>query len=271
MIWMGLVLYIARLERCMKFSCVPSPGRSRFAAMLMLVMLAVPPLYSNGSSPEPALSDATANPHHDHHQPASAGHWEGSVEGKAYSEFNHHVAGTLVVLIGISEIHAALATAVFTWTRFLLPTALMATGLFLLVWSDHDGWPIGARGVLDTFLMGDFETVQHKWFGILSLCIAAIEWIRRLGLIRVRWAQAALPAFAIAGGVSLFLHSHGDHPFGHQIAIHHAVMGVMALTAGSTKLVSDFTATRPAVARPWELAWGTLVLLIGVQLLIYSE
>ena len=254
----------------MKPLWVPWLGRIRPAAMLALVILAAPPLYSH-SQPEPALPGATADHRHDHHS-TSAGHWEGSAEGIAYSEFNHHVAGALVVLIGISEIHSAMVPAAFTWTRFLLPTAMTVTGLFLLVWSDHDGWPIGSRGFLDTFLTGDFETVQHKWFGILSLCIAAVEWIRRLRLIRVRWAQAALPAFAIAGGLSLFLHSHGDHPSGHQIAIHHAVMGLMALTAGSTKLVSGFTATRPAVERsPWELAWGTLVLLIGIQLLIYSE
>ena len=244
----------------------------RLAALLMLLMLAAPPLYSDVSSPEPAPPGATTDHRHDHHHPSSPGHWEGSVEGKAYSEFNHHVAGTLIVLIGLSEIRSAMAPAVFTWTRFLLPTAMTATGVFLLIWSDHDGWPIGPRGFLDTFLTGDFETVQHKWFGILSLCIAAIEWMRRLNLIRVRWAQAALPAFAIAGGLSLFLHSHGDHPSSHHIAIHHAVMGFMALTAGSTKLVSGFSAARPVqVLSPWELAWGALVLLIGVQLLIYAE
>jgi len=251
---------------------VPRPGRVRLAAMLMLIMLAAPPLYSQHSQPEPVPPDATVDHRHDHHHLPSAGQWEGSAAGKAYSDFNHHVAGTLMIVIGISEIHAAMSPAVLTWTRFLLPAAMTAAGFFLLIWSDHDGWPIGSRGLVETFLTGDFETVQHKWFGILSLGIAVIEWIRRVGLVRSTWARAALPAFAIAGGLSLFLHSHGDHPSAHQIAIHHAMMAIMALTAGSSKLMSGFTLSRPeAVRSPWEFAWGILVLLIGIQLLIYSE
>jgi len=240
--------------------------------MLMLILLAAPPLYSQYSQPEPPSPDTTVDHRHDHHHPASAGQWEGSAEGKAYSEFNHHLAGSLVILIGISEIHSAMAPTVFMWTRLMLPAAMTAVGFFLLIWSDHDGWPIGPRGLVETFLTGGFETVQHKWFGILSLCIAGIEWMRRIDLVRSRWLRAALPAFAIAGGLSLFLHSHGNHPSAHQIAIHHAVMGLMALTAGSSKLVSGFTLPRPAAGRsPWEFAWGILVLLIGLQLLIYSE
>jgi hypothetical protein len=254
-------------------SWVFRPGHIRLAAMLMLIMLAAPPLYSQHTHPASVPPDATMDQRHDHHHPPSTDQWEGSVEGKAYSEFNHHMAGTLVILIGISEIHSAMSPAVLTWTRFLLPAAMTAAGFFLLIWSDHDGWPIGSRGLAETFLTGDFETVQHKWFGILSLGIAMIEWIRRLGLVRWTWVRAALPAFAIAGGVSLFLHSHGDHPSAHQIAIHHAVMGIMAVTAGSSKLVSGFTWARPAavVRSPWEFAWGILILLIGFQLLIYSE
>ena len=251
---------------------VPRPGRVRVAAMLMLIMLAAPPLYSQHSQPEPVPPDATVDHRHDHHHPPSAGQWEGSAAGKAYSEFNHHVAGALIILIGISEIHVAMGSTVFTWTRFMLPAALTAAGFLLLIRSDHDGWPIGSRGLVETFLTGDFETVQHKWFGILSLCIGVIEWVRRRDLVRSRWLRAALPAFAIAGGLSLFLHSHGDHPSAHEIAMHHAVMGMMALTAGSSKLVSGLTVTRPPVVRsPWEFVWGTLVLLIGFQLFLYSE
>src|SRR5688572_2306599 len=149
----------------MNSSWVSWPGRIRLAAMLMLIILAASPLYSQHSQSEPAAPDATVDHRHDHHHPPSADQWEGSAEGKAYSEFNHHVAGTLVILIGISEIHSAMRPAVFTWTRFMLPAAMTAVGFFLLIWSDHDGWPIGPRGLVETFLAGSFETIQHKWFG----------------------------------------------------------------------------------------------------------
>ena len=45
--------------------------------------------------------------------------WEGSVAGIAYSEFNHHLTGMLVLIIGLSELRQALAMPFWAWTRFL--------------------------------------------------------------------------------------------------------------------------------------------------------
>jgi hypothetical protein len=87
-----------------------------------------------------------------------------------------------------------------------------------------------------------------------------------------RWWKVPLPAFAIVGGLSLFLHSHGAHPSAHQITLHHAVMGIMAITAGSSKFFSNWKESLVSdETSPWELAWAALVLLIGIQLLFYSE
>ena len=70
----------------------------------------------------------------------------------------------------------------------------------------------------------------------------------------------------------LFGHSHGFHPAAQKIAMHHAIMGTMAVTAGSSKLLSTWVipAERTASAN-WEWVWVSLILLIGAQLLIYSE
>jgi hypothetical protein len=61
-------------------------------------------------------------------------------------------------------------------------------------------------------------------------------------------------------------------------------MGILAITAGSSKLVSGWRnpVRRPAHERSgesatavpgtwWEYAWAILVLMIGLQLLFYSE
>jgi putative copper resistance protein D len=77
---------------------------------------------------------------------------------------------------------------------------------------------------------------------------------------------------AIVGGLMLFGHSHGVHPSAHKIAMHHALMGIMAVTAGSSKLLSGWLcqpSTR-TVGR-WELLWAGLILFIGMELLIYLE
>ncbi len=210
---------------------------------------------------------------HEHHE--TAGHplgWEGSVTGIAYSEFNHHLAGMLVLIVGLSELRQVLAIPLWAWTGFLLPGALLTSGFFLLVWSDHDAWPIGSLGFMQTFFGSESEIVQHKSYALLLLVVGAIELLRRLGLIgRAVWATP-LPLFAIIGGLMLFGHSHGTHPSADKIAMDHVLMGTMAVAAGSSKLLVDWLRSRSY--RPssrWELLWACLILLIGMQLLIYSE
>ena len=88
--------------------------------------------------------------------------WEGSTQGVAYSEFNHHLTGILVLIIGLSELHQALATPRWAWTRFFLPGALLTSAFYLFIWSDHDAWPIGSLSFEETFFGGDSEIFQHK-------------------------------------------------------------------------------------------------------------
>jgi hypothetical protein len=198
--------------------------------------------------------------------------WEGSIAGIAYSEFNHHLTGMLVLIIGFSELRQALNMPFWAWTRFLLPGALLTAGSFLLIWSDHDAWPVGSLSFMQTFFAGDSEIFQHKSYALLSLTVGTIELLRRLGQTgHAVWAMP-LPAFAIIGGFMLFGHSHGIHPSAHKIAMDHALMGTMAVTAGSSKLLSDwFRSPSHSMQSKWALLWAGLLLLIGMQLLIYSE
>ena len=207
-------------------------------------------------------------PHH-HDAPPAAGQWDGSPEGVAYSEFNHHMAGVFVLLIGLSELRGGLGVSMLAWSRFLLPLAMLGAGGFLMIWSDHEAWPIGFKSFADTYFSDDFETLQHKLYAMLLLSVGAIEMLRRTGRVtHMAWGMP-LPVFALIGGVMLFLHSHGAHPSAHKIAIHHAVMGTTALLAGTCKIIAG---TKTQVGRsPWGLTWAVLVLLIGIELLAYSE
>jgi putative copper resistance protein D len=204
---------------------------------------------------------------------ASISQWEGSARGKAYSEFNHHVAGALVVLIGFAELAGALGWNRMRWTPYLLPAAMVTGGLFLLIWSDHDAWPIGRLSFAQTILGGDHEIIQHKIYATLLISLGLLEWRRRSGHLR-NWAwRIPLPMLAVVGGLMLFVHSHGNHPAAHKIALHHAAMGTLSLLAGSCKLISVRGTAQTAEGRMprWDLAWSLIVLLIGVQLLFYSE
>ena len=218
-----------------------------------------------------AHAGAAAGRQH-HHAAGTAPSWEGSVQGIAYSEFNHHLAGLFLILIGLSEVRQALGWPALVWTRFLLPGAFMVGGVFLLIWSDHDSWPIGSLTLAQSFSGHDPEILQHKAYGVLAFGVGVIEFFRRSGWFANAAWTVPLPLFAIVGGFMLFGHSHGDHPGASKIALHHAIMGTMAITAGSSKLISGWRVRQLISDRSyWELTWASLVLVIGLQLLFYTE
>lgn len=254
------------------FSCLRRLGPwLRFAGLLCLVLSLCDAHLALAQHTEQPGSGVTGG--HQHHQAGGAkSSWEGSAQGIAYSEFNHHLAGIFLLLIGLSEVRQALGWPALVWTRFLLPAAFTIGGISLLIWSDHDSWPIGSLTFGQTFFGSDPEILQHKAYGILALGVGTIEFLRRLGWFAHAAWTVPLPLFAIVGGLMLFSHSHGEHPAAYKIALHHAIMGTMAITAGSSKLVSGWRARQMVRERSyWELIWASLVLVIGLQLLIYSE
>ncbi len=243
----------------------------RFSCLLLVLLVG-----STGFAQQPDSSHSRSA--HQHDAPAAVGQWDGSPEGKAYSEFNHHLAGVFVLLIGLSEWRGAMGAATFAWLRFLLPAALLSAGGYLMIWSDHDTWPIGALSFAGTFFSDDYETVQHKLYAILLLGVGAVELFRRMGWARHAAWGSPLPVLAFVGSGMLFLHSHGAHPAAAAIAIHHRIMGTTALLAGICKLAAHpfqilgLSGDRIAGTRSgWGLTWSVLVLLIGIELLSYTE
>jgi putative copper resistance protein D len=250
--------------------CSVLPTALFFRTALIALLIASPALAQHTASLSHDSSHAAG--HDLHHQLGSAEAWEGSAKGIAYSERNHHIAGLMVVLMGLAELSHVLRLSPLRGARLLLPSTLMVAGLLISVWSDHEAWPIGSLSFADTFAGGDHEILQHKIYGILALAVGSIELFRRLrGIGHKAWASP-LPLMAIVGGLMLFSHSHGFHPSGQKIAMHHAIMGTMAVTAGSSKLLSTWVVPENrSTATNWEMVWVCLILLIGAQLLMYSE
>ncbi len=228
-----------------------------------------------------AESEHDANAHDRHSHGSTGSTWEGSPQGVAYSEFNHHLAGAFLLLISLSEFRQIWGLPFLLWTRLLLPIGLLGAGVFLLIWSDHEAWPIGSVTFTQTFFGHDPEIVQHKAFAVLSLGVGTTELLRRLGRIEGRRWAVPLPLFAVLGGLMLFGHMHGTHPSADRIQVHHTVMGLLAMTAGSSKLVSGwlrgsrstrFSQDEAIITVPrWDVTWSVLILAIAIQLLIYSE
>jgi putative copper resistance protein D len=239
--------------------------------MVLTLLLTAAPALAQHVAPLP--HDPSHAVGHDGHDRAASGEvWEGSARGIAYSERNHHIAGFLVLLMGLAELSHVLRLPSLRWARLLLPSALIFAGFFILVWSDHAAWPIGSLSLTETFAGGDSEILQHKVYGLLALGVGSVELFRRLGRIGHKAWASPLPLMAIVGGLMLFGHSHGFHPSAQKIAMHHAIMGTMAVTAGSTKLWSTWVVpAERSGSTNWEWVWVSLILLIGAQLLLYSE
>jgi len=198
--------------------------------------------------------------------------WEGSGRGIAYSQFNHRFAGLCLLLIGLSELASVIWRPSPLWTRLILVAAFGVVGPYLLLWSDHEAWPVGSLSFTETYFGHDHEILQHKYYGILATTVTLSEFLRRVGWVTHPVWAVPLPFFALSGGLLLFVHSHGVHPATQTIELHHAIMGALAVSAGTTKSVSGWlTSSSDGSVKGWDLAWVGLIFLIGLQLILYFE
>ncbi len=204
--------------------------------------------------------------------PTHEAQWESSAQGTAYSEFNHRFVGLFVLLFGLGELGHALRYQLPFWIRLVLPIALAVIGPYLLIWSDHEAWPIGSLTFLQTFSGQDPEIIQHKFYGVFGSIAAASEMLRRIGWAwHPAWA-APLFILGLGGSLLLFIHSHEHHSGNHMIELHHALLGSFGVGAAvSNAMVSWASNASKQTVNRWEVAWAGFVTIMGVQLLVYTE
>ncbi|MFY4730762.1 hypothetical protein [Nitrospira sp. BLG_2] len=208
----------------------------------------------------------------DHHGGHADERWEEPHRGKASSEFTHHVTGSLEVIFGLVELGAALQYPLPYWTRFILPGALGLIGGFTLIWSDRDAWPLGSLSFVATFFGDDREMIEHKVYGILTFATAFFETLRRIGKVRHPAWAAPLVLLVLAGGLSLFVHSHGNHPEAAKIQFQHSLLGIVDVGAAFSKGLASWLPRASSQTRNrWNMAWAGLIMLSGLLLLAYSE
>lgn len=246
----------------------------RAVVALLLVLIGV-------SAGLPLPASDSVSPSHELHSSVTE-QWEGSLAGKAYSVRNHQYAGLFLLLIGLSELGAGWRPWVAKSGPMCLPAALLATGVYLLIWSDHEAWPIGRLSLIESFWGPDREIVQHKWWAVLSITVGILEFGRLASWLPRTPFAWVLPLYAVAGGVMLFMHDHGAHPEADAIARHHLVIGLLAVVGGSAKFLGEWLTAPRAMAEPpdaitgrpqsrWRLVWTGCVTVIGILLLLYRE
>lgn len=190
-----------------------------------------------------------------------------SADDIAYSEYNHHWAGTLVTLSGLLALLAALGTRRFRWAA-AWPLLFMLLDVFLFFRNDPEVWPIGKVGFLESFT--SHEVTEHRIALLLVAALAWIEWAGRTGRLRRRALSYIFPGLCLLGSLFLFHHNHGSvlNAPGTEslINIQHVLMGTLGVFIGISRWLELRLGDR---GRPFGKIWPVLLILIGLQLTFF--
>lgn len=184
----------------------------------------------------------------------------------AWSEYNHHWAGVIVLVMGILALLEKTGKA--PWARHW-PLLLVVLAAFLFLRSEAEGWPIGTLTLAES--LRDPEYVQHKAFMILTTSFAVFEWSVRNQVVRNGWAKYVFPLLCAIGGMMLLTHSHSIANVKELLLIEmtHMPLAVFAIWSGWTRWLELRLDGRAQVIAGW--LWPTFFCLTAVTLLLYRE
>jgi hypothetical protein len=201
--------------------------------------------------------------------PAWAGTWAEWKEHTAFSNFNHNFSGWLVLLMGfVMVVTVVSGEGQRSGLSLLWAAVALALAAFVLYRSDPEYWPLGFRSLAET--LGDREAIEHKLSGLIILAMGVVEWLRVRGTLS-HWAWGMLfPCLAITGGTILLFHLHPVSNFNYLGRNNqpHITEGITAILAGVTYLRGEWGIMRQ---RGWRLVPAGLVILMGLQLILYLE
>jgi putative copper resistance protein D len=187
---------------------------------------------------------------------------------KAWSEYNHHWAGIVVLAMGLLALLAQAGKA--SWARNW-PLAFFGLSAFLFLRSDPETWPLGPIGFWAT--LADPEVLLHRFFAVLVIALAVFEWRVQTGRVASGRARLIFPVLIAVSGALLLTHSHSLGNLKEEVLaeLSHIPIAIFAVTAGwsrwlELRLPSE-NQTRSVMARLWPLC----IALIGVVLLNYRE
>jgi putative copper resistance protein D len=187
-------------------------------------------------------------------------------EEYAWSEYNHHLAGVFVFLMGLLAILER--TGRVRWARHW-PLLFLGLAGVLFVRNDPRAWPLGPAGFWESMALPD--VLQHRLFMLLVVAFGLFEWMVRAGRLRSTRCALVFPLLCAFGGGLLLTHSHAAVNLKEEFLIEltHIPLGVLALLVGSTRWL-ELRLPEPEDRLPGRL-WAVGLLLIGVLLLFYRE
>ncbi len=113
--------------------------------------------------------------------------------GKAWSEYNHHWSGLIVLAAGLLAFLSRLPKA--KWARNW-PLVFAGLAVFIVLRGDPESWPLGPRPFWASMVVPDI--LQHRFYALLILAFAVFEWGNQTGRWHFRWAARSFRCFALS-------------------------------------------------------------------------
>jgi copper resistance protein D len=187
---------------------------------------------------------------------------------KAWSEYNHHWAGIIVLLVGLLAILAQAGEV--SWARNW-PLLFLGLAVFLFLRSDPEVWPLGPNGFWVTF--ADPEVLLHRIFAALVIALAVFEWRVQTGRVVSANVRLVFPVLIAVSGALLLTHSHSLGNIKEEVLaeLSHIPLAILAVMAGWSRWL-ELRLPAENHTRAWlARLWPACISLIGVLLLNYRE
>jgi len=200
--------------------------------------------------------------------PGQSGTRPNTPSEKAWSEYNHHWAGIVVLSIGLLALLAQVGK--ISWARNW-PLLFLGLSVFLFFRSDPEAWPLGPNGFWVTF--ADPEVLLHRIFAGLVVALAVFEWRVQTGRVASANIRLVFPVLVAFSGALLLTHSHSLGNIKEEVLaeLSHIPLALLAVMAGWSRWL-ELRLPAENRARAWVARlWPVCISLIGLVLLNYRE
>ncbi|HZU10284.1 MAG TPA: CopD family protein [Pseudacidobacterium sp.] len=185
---------------------------------------------------------------------------------RAWSEYNHHWAGLIVLCAGL---FALLTRWRFPGARHW-PLLFLGLAVFILLRADPENWPLGPRPFWASFSGPD--VLQHRIYALLIAAFAIFEWAVETGRLKSQWAVYVFPLVCAAGGALLLTHQHALGNIREEMLaeMSHTPIALLGATAGWGRWL-ELRLPDQRQSKVASYIWPICLVLVGVVLLDYRE
>jgi copper resistance protein D len=193
--------------------------------------------------------------------------WENDANDRAWSEYNHHWAGLIVLSAGLLALLARWKQ--FRWAQNW-PLLFIGLAVFIVLRADSENWPLGPRSFWQSFSSPD--VLEHRLYAVLITAFAFFEWAVETGRLKAPAFSYVFPLLCAAGGALLMTHSHPLKNLKDSMLVElsHTPIALLGATAGWSRWLE----LRLPDKRDSKIAsyiWPVCLVLVGVVLLDYRE